>query len=212
MTTQATANALETLYETAPSSTAYVTGFFGRMAELMKAMDTEGIAKLIDVVEKACEQNKTIFVIGNGGSAAVASHIVNDLCPNSLVEGKPGFRAFSLTDNVESLTAIANDAGYEHIFSYQLKHDMCPGDVVIALSVSGNSPNIIEAVQYANDHGAYTVGISGFSGGRLAELSRHSIHIPTTPDEYGPVEDLFSNIGHIVTGYLTMKRGRKLAH
>lgn len=212
MTEAVKTNALETLFDSADSSAQYAQGFFERMAELFKVLDYDTVARTIAIIEKAQKDNQSIFVIGNGGSAAVASHIVNDLCPNSLIKGQRGFRAFSLTDNVESLTAIANDAGFEHVFSYQLQCQMVPGDVVIALSVSGNSPNIIRAIEFANDGGATTIGWSGFDGGRLAEVAQVALHIASTPDEYGPVEDIFSNLGHVVTGYLTMKRGRKLSH
>ena len=212
MSSLTTTNALEALFETSNSPTEYAAGFLARMAELMKTIDIEAIAKVVDAIDRAQQENRAIFCIGNGGSAAVASHIVNDLCPNSLVKGKRGFRAFSLTDNVESLTAIANDSGFENIFSAQLECDMQPGDVVMAFSVSGNSENIIRAIDYANENGATTIGLVGFEGGRLVEKCKHVVLVPTTHDEYGPVEDIFSNIGHIITGYLAMKHGRKLSH
>ena len=213
MTTTTKQPALEALFESSETTEAYVGGFIERMAEVTKTVDVKKVAQVIGVIKKACEESRSIFFIANGGSAAVASHIVNDLCPNSLVEDRPGFRAYSLVDNVESVTAIANDSGFENIFLYQLRCDLRPGDVLVALSVSGNSENIIRAVDYANEIGATTIGWSGFEdGGRLAEKAQIAIHIASTRDEYGPVEDIFSNLGHIITGYLTMDRGRKLYH
>ena len=108
-----------------------------------------------------------------------------------------------------SVTALANDASYEEIFSIQLAANMRPGDVVMALSVSGSSPNVVRAVEYANEHGGYTIGCCGFDGGKLAKISKLPIVIPSTKDEYGPVEDMFSVIMHIIQSYISMQRGRR---
>jgi D-sedoheptulose 7-phosphate isomerase len=129
-----------------------------------------------------------------------------------VVKGKPGFRAMSLTDNAFSITALANDATFDQIFSIQLEANMRPGDVVMALSVSGGSANIIKGVEFANANGGYTIGCCGFDGGRLAKIAHLPIVIPSTKDEYGPVEDMFSVIMHIIQSYISMQRGRYLAH
>ena len=205
-------NVLTELYEKTDSTQEYIKGFCAHMAELVQQLDAEGVARLIEVVEKAGDDDKTIFLAANGGSAAVSTHWVNDLSANSVVEGKPGFRVISLTDNVPSITAVANDASFDEVFVIQLKANMRPGDVVILMSVSGNSPNLVRAAEYANANGGYTVGCTGFDGGKLKDLSELSIHTSSTLDEYGPIEDMFSIIMHVVTGYLTMKRGRKLSH
>jgi D-sedoheptulose 7-phosphate isomerase len=207
-----TQHALESIFESSGSSEAYAAGFLERLIEVIKKVDPAQIARAIDVIEQAQIDNRAIFVFGNGGSAAVASHIVNDLSANSLVKGKRGYRAYALADNVESVTAIANDTGFENIFSHQLEAQMNPGDVAVAISVSGNSENVIRAVDYANAHGATTIGLCGFEGGRLKEKVQIAVHVPTSRDEYGPAEDLFSNLGHVITGYLSMKRGKKLYH
>jgi len=205
-------SALKRLFEASDSPQEYTEGFLSRMSRIMNELDTTPIAKFIERIEKACEEGRQILLIGNGGSAAVASHIVADLSPNTLVEGFQGFKAVCLSDNVESITAIANDSGYEKVFEFQLKCHVNPKDLVVALSVSGNSPNVIRGIEYAKSAGAFTVGMTGFDGGELAKICDLSIHIPTSRDEYGPVEDLFSAVGHMVTGYLAMKRGRELAH
>jgi D-sedoheptulose 7-phosphate isomerase len=137
---------------------------------------------------------------------------VNDLSANTVVADKPGFRAISLCDNAFSITALGNDASFDEIFSIQLAANMRPGDVVMALSVSGGSPNIIKGVEYANAHGGYTIGCSGFDGGKLAQITKLAIVTPSTKDEYGPVEDMFSVIMHIIQSYVSMQRGRYLAH
>jgi D-sedoheptulose 7-phosphate isomerase len=208
----ASTNALESIFQASRTPADYVSGFLSRLAELLGRVDAAAVAKFIETIERARDENREIFFIGNGGSAAVASHIVNDLAANALTPGKPGFRAFCLADNVESVTAIANDVGYEHVFEHQLKCVLQEGDVVVALSVSGNSPNIIRAIDYANSKGAVTIGLSGFDGGKLARKCAVSIRVESTRDEYGPVEDIFSNLGHVLTGYLTMKQGKKLSH
>lgn len=204
--------ALNQLFLASASARDYVVSYQHRMLRMLEGLDERPIAELIQLLEQACKDNRQIFLMGNGGSSAVASHMVVDLAANSLQEGLPGFRVFSLSDNTESITAIANDWGYENIFSHQLTCHLQAGDLVIAFSVSGNSPNVIRGVEVTKEKGGTTVGLTGFDGGRLRELCDLSIHIPATRDEYGPVEDLFACIGHMVTTYLTLKRGRNLNH
>jgi D-sedoheptulose 7-phosphate isomerase len=170
------------------------------------------VAMLADLVEATGQAGRTIYTLGNGGSAVVASHFVNDMGVNSWVPGKHGLRVSSLVDSVASITAVGNDARFEEVFRRQLECNLVPDDLVIALSVSGNSPNVLGAVEFANEAGGITVGMSGFDGGRLAQLARHTIVVPSSSDEYGPVEDALSIIFHAVSSYLTMRRGRFLHH
>lgn len=190
----------------------YTKKYLERLTQLLLELDRDAIAAIIDAFDRAYREQKVLYFIANGGSAAVASHWVNDLVAGAYREGEPGFRAFSLSDNGETVTAIGNDAGYDNIFVNQLKVHLQPGDVVYAMSVSGNSENIIRAVDYAKERGATTIGISGFEGGRLKGRCDINLQVPTTPDEYGPVEDVFAILDHIVTGYLTMNVGKKLHH
>jgi D-sedoheptulose 7-phosphate isomerase len=118
------------------------------------------------------------------------------------VEGAIPFRAVSLTDNVAVLTAIANDIAYADVFVRQLEGLLRPGDVVVAISASGNSPNVVRAIEYARSHGAVTVGLTGFDGGRLKALCDEAVHVATPPGEYGPVEDTHLVLDHLITGYL----------
>lgn len=203
---------LAQLYDTSSSSEEYASGYLANMARALESLDAAEVAKAIEVIEACAEKDQTFFIMGNGGSGAVAGHWVNDLGANTVVEGKPGFRTISLTDNAFSITAIANDASYEEIFEIQLKANMRPGDVVLAMSVSGNSPNIVRGVEYANAHGAFTIGCCGFNGGKLKEISQLAIHTPSSKDEYGPIEDVFSVFMHIVQTYIAMRRGRYLCH
>lgn len=190
----------------------YVSKYCHRLSTMLTAIDKEVVAKIVDIFEQASLEGRTIYFLANGGSSAVASHWVNDLLVGAFIEDKPGFRAFALGDNVESITAIGNDAGYENIFLYQLRVMMRPGDVVFAMSVSGNSPNVVKTVQWAKENGATTIGISGFNGGKLKSACDISLHIESDVDEYGPVEDIFGILDHIVMTYLAMRRGKLLNH
>lgn len=203
-------NRLSELFLLSSTPDDYVRLFCRRMAEVVMQLDPEATAALIDEVERASREDRTIFLAGNGGCAAVATHAVMDLSANSVVEGRQGIRVISLTDSAPAITAVANDLSFNDIFAVQLKAQMRPGDLVIVMSASGNSPNILRAVEYANTHGGRTFGCVGFDGGALKKLCHQCIHIEVTRDEYGPVEDMFGVIMHIVTGYLTMKRGRML--
>ncbi len=203
---------LRNLFDASGSASAYAASYAKRMAAILESFDPEPIAKTIDALEKACADDQTIFALGNGGSSAIASTLVNDLGPNSFVHGEPPFRMVSLTDNVDSVTSLANDSGYEFIFEYQLRAMIRPGDVVVAMSVSGNSPNILRGVEYANQIGAISIGWTGFEGGQLGKLCDVHVNIPTSLDEYGPAEDMFSILNHMCATYLTMKRGRNLHH
>ncbi len=203
---------LAELFETAVAPADYAEQFCAYFIRVVQAVDADEVAGLIEIIDEVNRADNTVFLVANGGSAAVAGHWVMDLSANSVLEGHKGFKVVSLADNAFAMTALANDTSFDEIFRIQLKANMRPGDVVIALSVSGNSPNVIHAVEYANDHGGKTVGMTGFDGGKLKEICHHSIHIPTSKDEYGPVEDIFGVVMHVVTGYLTMKRGRRLHH
>ena len=203
---------LAELFDTAGSAEEYAKGYCVRLAEVMATLDGAAMAKVIEAVDKASREGRILYTMANGGSAASASHLVNDLVVGGYIEGGPHIRAFCLTDNVESVTALSNDAGYENIFLRQLEAHVAPGDVVLAMSASGNSENLIRGMDYARGLGATTIGWCGFSGGRLAEACDIVLHLPTTLDEYGPVEDAFAILGHILSGYLSMRRGKRLHH
>ena len=171
-------NTLEALLQSSGSPAEYVGGYFERMTEVMNAVDTETVARVIEAVEEACAEDKAIFLIANGGSAGVASHFVNDLVPNTLVEGQPSFRAFSLTDNVASVTAVANDSGYEDIFSIQLKALMRPGDLVI---VPAGSQHRVEAAEEA----VILATISPHPMGEDYPRDRRDVVVPQASHETG---------------------------
>ena len=139
--------------------------------------------------------------MGNGGSAATASHFANDLSIGSDSYEKP-FRAISLTDNQAIITAISNDFGFEDVFVKQLRVLGRPGDVAVAISASGNSSNLLAAFAYAKTVGIKTIAITAFDGGKLKNIADEGIHVPTGPREYGPAEDAHMVLDHLVGAYL----------
>jgi len=167
------------------------------LTAVLGEVDRAAVARVVDLVWEAYREGRRVFLIGNGGSAATASHWMCDLAKGCAVEGRPRLKALSLTDNVALLTALGNDVGYEHVFTEQLKVFMEPGDLVLAMSVSGNSANVLEAVRYASDNGAATAGFVGCGGGDLAGL----VDVAVTVDSrnYGHVEDLHAILSHLVS-------------
>jgi D-sedoheptulose 7-phosphate isomerase len=178
-----------------------------RLSRLLAGLDVDAIGRLADLLQSTRATGKTVFLAGNGGSAAAASHWATDLTHGASSAGARPIRAISLVDNAASITAIANDRAYEHIFVAQLEKLLQPGDLVIVISASGNSPNVVRAVEFANDRGGVTVGILGFDGGRLKDLCRHVVMVPTAAGEYGPVEDIHMVIDHILTTWLKAQVG-----
>jgi D-sedoheptulose 7-phosphate isomerase len=167
---------------------------------LLTKMDYTQIAAFINELGKARADGSTVFFIGNGGSAATASHFANDLGIGTRASftDKP-FRVLSLTDNVAAMTAVANDDGYENVFLYQLKTLFKKGDRVVAISASGNSPNLLTAVEWVKKQGGKTIAVTGFDGGALKKMCDMAVHIETPKGEYGPVEDI-----HMILDHLTM--------
>jgi D-sedoheptulose 7-phosphate isomerase len=163
--------------------------------------------KIVAALESAHAAGKQIFIIGNGGSAATASHMMNDLNKGTL--GHKGdapwkrFKVIALTDNVSLMTAWANDTNFNVVFSEPLKNLANRGDVLVAISASGNSPNILAAVEVAKQLGLTVLGFGGFTGGKLAQLADVCFVVPSSG--YGPVEDVHMILDHIITGYLYEK-------
>lgn len=154
------------------------------------------IEHLIEVLMEARLYGRQVFIMGNGGSASTASHFVCDLAKNTRRPNWPHFRVLGLTDNMAIFSAYANDEGYENVFAEQLSSLVEAHDVVIGISASGNSENVLRAIRLANKFGAYTVGFTGFSGGELAKISRLNIHVPL--DSYEQVEDIHLMLEHMI--------------
>tara|TARA_A100000164_G_scaffold302513_1_gene277950 strand:+ start:1061 stop:1651 length:591 start_codon:yes stop_codon:yes gene_type:complete len=174
--------------------------YLSYLKTLIDDLCVEKISSFIELILKTRDKNKTIFFIGNGGSASTASHFVNDISLGSRQFEKP-FRALSLCDNQAVITAIGNDDGYENIFVQQLQTQARTDDVLVSISASGNSPNIIKAVNWAKKNQLSTVGLSAFDGGELSKLVDLNIHVPTKIGEYGPAEDLHMVICGLVGSF-----------
>lgn len=171
------------------------------MAKVFANIDTQEISAFIETILEARESGNTVFFIGNGGSAATASHFANDIAIGTNDYEKP-FRALSLTDNQAIISAIGNDFGYDEIFSRQLKVLGKPGDVVVAISASGNSQNLLNAFEVAKEMSIKTVALTAFDGGKMKVVADQGIHVPTEPKEYGPAEDAHMMLDHLVGAYL----------
>lgn len=178
--------------------------YLANLKTILDRLPLEPIEKIAEALERAHAERRQIFIIGNGGSAATASHMMNDLNKGTL--GHKGdapwgrFRVIALTDNVSLMTAWANDTDYNHIFSEPLKNLANAGDLLIAISASGNSPNILAACDAAKQLGLQIIGLTGFGGGKLAQMADIALVVPS--NEYGPVEDVHMILDHILTSYL----------
>lgn len=159
-----------------------------RLAELVRRVDPGALAHIEQILIDAYANDACIFVAANGGSSATAAHWVNDLQKTSLRGPRRGVRAMALTDNTPLLTAFANDDGYEWVFQRQLATHLRPGDVLVLISVSGSSPNLLHAATYAAGVGASTVGLLGWDGGLLAGMVTESVVVPAPHGEYPLVE------------------------
>ncbi len=181
----------------------YIHGLKG----VLDRLPLKPLEEIIRAIEEAQKERRQVFVIGNGGSAATASHMMNDLCKGTLGHkgdaSWPRLRVIALTDNVSLMTAWANDTDYDRVFSEPLKNLAQRGDLLVAISASGNSPNIITAVEAAKHLGVKVIGLAGFGGGKLSKMADVSFVVAS--DEYGPVEDAHMILDHIITGYLYEK-------
>jgi D-sedoheptulose 7-phosphate isomerase len=164
--------------------------------DVLESVPVEAVSRLIELLCKGLREDRQIFVFGNGGSAANASHFVTDLGKGASDKLRKRFRCLSLNDNVSWMTAIGNDYSYEDIFVRQLENYGRPGDLALALSVSGNSPNVVRAVEWARKSGLVTIALVGAKRGRLAAAAEHVIEIAST--HYGRVEDAQMNICHML--------------
>lgn len=177
-----------------------------QLKKAVDKLDLDKIQKIAEVLYEAYKDNKQVFILGNGGSASTASHFACDLGKGTLQRvydnKEKRFRAISLTDNVATIMALGNDLSYEDVFYQQLRNLVNKGDVIIGISGSGNSANVIKAIQYAKECGAKTIGFLGFkTGGKLKDLVDYEITIQD--EHYGRIEDIHLMLGHLITDYLT---------
>lgn len=177
-----------------------IQNYISHLQGVLERLQINDVRESIDVIMDAYHADKQVFVIGNGGSASTASHLACDLGKGTSLEGKKRFRVISLTDNVATMTAWSNDVSYDDVFIEQLKNLVNPDDVVIGISASGNSENIIRAMQHASQIGCRTIGWSGFGGGKLAEIC--DVNVIVDSNQYGPVEDVHLILNHILHAWI----------
>jgi D-sedoheptulose 7-phosphate isomerase len=174
-------------------------GYLAELTDVLANLDLDAILRIVERLRVARDAGRTIFIAGNGGSAATASHWVNDLAKATKRSGRPAIRVIGLVDNVSWLTALANDEGYDRVFAGQLENFAEPGDVLAVISASGNSPNVLRAVDEARNRGAVTIGLVGFDGGALRQSVDECLWVETPKGAYGVVESAHSVACDIVT-------------
>lgn len=192
----------------ATAAEAFTRSYLEALASILRLMPVADIGRILEVLERVYDEGRRVFLVGNGGSAATASHMATDL--SKTVAGRdgagPGFKAIALTDNLAQLTAWGNDVGYAEVFAGPLKSQAAPGDVLILISGSGNSPNLLRAADAARSMGLQTIALLGQGGGRLRPLVDLAVVVPS--DAYGPIEDAHLALNHLVTAYFIERRLR----
>ncbi len=173
-----------------------IKAYLEKEKEVIDNLDVRAINTVYSVLDNALQNNRTIYVIGNGGSGSTASHIANDFDKMILKTTEKRFNVVCLSDNMALTLAIANDVGYEYIFMYQMIGHIKPDDVVIAISGSGNSKNIINAVDYAKKQGAMVIGFTGFDGGKLKKMANYSLD--ANIDNMQITEDVHLILEHLI--------------
>jgi phosphoheptose isomerase len=186
------------------SASTYLKEYASSLEKALSSVDSKAIEDGIQLLEETASRGGMIYIAGNGGSAAISDHFCCDGAKATSVDHLPNFRVVSLPNATGLMTAIGNDYGYEYVFSTQLKLLGRKGDLLILISSSGNSPNILKAVEQAKTMGVKTLGMSGFSGGKLRDLCDVSLHVPFS--NYGIVEDAHQSLMHIMTQMAYLRR------
>ncbi len=200
-------NNIDRLCNNSRSAGAFAQGYFNYLKQLLDSIKPESIDRLMEEFENARTTGNTIFVAGNGGSATTATSMANDISFDIIKKSgtdKP-FRVLALTDNISVITAIANDVGYENVFLNQLKIHYRQGDKLLAISASGNSPNVVTAAEWVKQQGGSVISFVGFTGGKLKEISDVVVHVKSESGEYGPVEDAHLVLNHILAHWFQFR-------
>ena len=180
---------------------AFGLAYFNHLNSVLKNIDMQMVTDMVDALLAARERGSKIYFIGNGGSASTAGHFANDLSVGTRQNEKP-FKAISLSDNVSILTALGNDIGYEHVFSRQIELLGDADDVVVAISASGNSPNLVNGIEAAKRLKMQTVAFTSFDGGAISTSAEICVHVPAGKGEYGPAEDGHLILNHLICAFL----------
>jgi phosphoheptose isomerase len=186
------------------SAASYFDGYADELSRASKSIGFPALERAAAILIEAYARDARMFSCGNGGSAAIANHMQCDHLKGVRTTTDLTPRVLSLSTNVELLTAVANDLGYENVFVYQLQSQARPGDVLIAVSSSGRSPNIVHALTWARDHGLRTIALTGFDGGAARTVAEVAVHVDCT--NYGVIEDLHQAIMHALAQYIRQSR------
>lgn len=195
-------NNIDKIYDKQKNASDYVKNYSAYLQKVLSELEHGPIAKAAELFLETRRRGNTIFFIGNGGSAATASHFSQDLSDCSKKAKRRGFKTLSLTDNAAYITALGNDFGYETVFTGQMQDFFAQGDLLVAISASGNSPNILQAVKLAKARGGFCVGLTGFDGGELKRMADVAIHVGSPKGEYGPVESVHVAVAHMISSYI----------
>ncbi|GAA0542259.1 phosphoheptose isomerase [Rhizomicrobium palustre] len=181
----------------------YAGDYFGELSRAAAQINGQAVERAAAIVLAAVQADRTVYACGNGGSAAICNHLLCDFAKGMQSDTTLKPKVVSLSSPVELITAIANDISYDEVFAFQMKTAARPADVLITVSSSGNSENIVRAVQWARNNGVRTIAFTGFEGGRSAELAEVNVHVPS--GNYGIVEDLHQAAMHIMAQYMRMQ-------
>lgn len=187
-----------------------IRSYLDRLLKTLDGMPVDDIARLSEMLYRAYSDGKQVFILGNGGSASTASHMAADLGKNTIGPNMRRFRIMSLNDNIPLLTALSNDLGYDNMFAEQLQNLIQPGDVLIVISGSGNSPNVLKAMEYAQSRSAQVAALLGFGGGKASKLS--DLNVVIDSDDYGVVEDAHLIVNHILVEHFRQRLATERPH
>lgn len=182
----------------------YLQDYTSRLTDILSKIEVDSLEKVVTAMINAFKNGNTIYVVGNGGSAATASHMQADFRFFVRYFSKFRPKIIALTDNVPMITAIGNDNNFEDVFVEQMRGQFNPNDILIAISASGNSPNLVKAAEYANELGGTTISFVGFGGGKLNDISKISLFTPNPKGDYGPIEDVHMILNHILVNFLSV--------
>jgi len=183
-----------------------VSDYLGLFRCLIDSIDCDVIERATDLIRAARDSGGVIYIAGNGGSASTATHLANDLGKATKISGLRPIRALSMSDNASWLTALGNDEGYDRVFAGQMENFAKPGDVLVVISTSGNSANLVKAVELARETGVKSIGVLGFEGGKLKGMVDECIWLPSPVGAYGPVESAHSVVVDLINTCLMADR------
>ena len=187
----------------------FVQDYYQQYIRVLNAFDKSSLQPVLDTFLDVRDKGGTLWVAGNGGSAAIGDHTVCDVTKGTHTEGQPTIKSISLTSNTAMLTALGNDLDYEQVFSQQLKYYLGKNDALLLVSSSGNSPNVVKACEYANSRGVPTIAFVGFKGGKLRDIAKHCVWIPI--ENYGMAEDAHQSLMHVTTQYIMAYANQRVA-